>query len=291
MRILPPRRLHALQERQITGISHDGGYAEYTIARAEAVAAIPEDLPAAEAAPLLCAGITVFNALRNSGAAPGDLVAVQGIGGLGHLGVQYARQMGFRTVAIGRGADKEPLARKLGAHDYIDSAAGNPADALQKLGGARVILATAPDSKSMSTLIDGIGSERKNDDRGRKPRVFDGDSASIDRPTPRHTGLAFRLRHRLGGHAELQRADRRPPDDRKISSGKSSRSVSADDQREGKVSRSAGDHVGTGAFVCPNVERAPPKLARDGRIRPSPLRKARPQQSWQHFAKYLVLLQ
>jgi D-arabinose 1-dehydrogenase-like Zn-dependent alcohol dehydrogenase len=142
---------------QITGISHDGGYAEYTIAHAEAVAAIPEDLPAADAAPLLCAGITVFNALRNSGARQGDLVAVQGIGGLGHLGVQYARQMGFRTVAIGRGADKEPLARKLGAHDYIDSTAGNPADALQKLGGARVVLATAPDSKSMSALIDGIG--------------------------------------------------------------------------------------------------------------------------------------
>ncbi|MGB9235220.1 MAG: zinc-binding dehydrogenase [Terriglobales bacterium] len=127
------------------------------ISPAEAVASIPDDLPAAEAAPLLCAGITVFNALRNSGARAGELVAVQGIGGLGHLGVQYARQMGFRTVAIGRGADKQPLARKLGAHDYIDSAAGNPSDALQKLGGAHAILATAPDSKSMSALIDGLG--------------------------------------------------------------------------------------------------------------------------------------
>ncbi len=141
---------------KITAITRDGGYAEYMISPAEAVAAIPDDLPAAEAAPLLCAGITVYNALRNSGARSGDLVAVQGIGGLGHLGIQYARQMGFRTIAIGRGADKQPLARKLGAHDYIDSAVGNSSEALQKLGGARVILATAPDSKSMSALIDGI---------------------------------------------------------------------------------------------------------------------------------------
>ena len=144
------------KNEKITGISYDGGYAEYMIAHAEAVAAMPDDLPAADAAPLLCAGITVFNALRNSGARAGDLVAVHGIGGLGHLGIQYARQMGFRTIAIGRGADKQQLARKLGAHDYIDSAAGNPSEALQKLGGARVILATAPDSKSMSALIDGI---------------------------------------------------------------------------------------------------------------------------------------
>src|SRR6202166_3136286 len=144
------------KNEKITAISHDGGYAEYMVTPAEAVAAIPDDLPAAEAAPLLCAGITVFNALRNSGARPGDLVAVQGIGGLGHLGIQYARQMGFRTVAIGRGKDKETLARKLGAHEYVDSGAGDPSDALQKLGGARVILATAPDSKSISALVDGL---------------------------------------------------------------------------------------------------------------------------------------
>jgi D-arabinose 1-dehydrogenase-like Zn-dependent alcohol dehydrogenase len=142
---------------KITGISFDGGYAEYMIAPAEAVAAIPEGLPADEAAPLLCAGITVYNSLRNAGARPGDLVAVQGIGGLGHLGIQYARQMGFRTVAIGRGQDKEALARKLGAHDYIDTSAEDPAAALQKLGGARVALATAPDSKSMAALTDGLG--------------------------------------------------------------------------------------------------------------------------------------
>jgi len=140
---------------KITAITHDGGYAEYMISPADAVAAIPDELSAADAAPLLCAGITVFNALRNSGARAGDLVAVQGIGGLGHLGVQYARQMGFRTAAIGRGMDKQPLARKLGAHEYIDST-GSPSEALQKLGGAHVILATAPDSKSMSALVDGL---------------------------------------------------------------------------------------------------------------------------------------
>ncbi|HEX4427456.1 MAG TPA: alcohol dehydrogenase catalytic domain-containing protein, partial [Terriglobales bacterium] len=146
---------------KITGISFDGGYAEYMIAPSEAVAAIPEDLPADEAAPLLCAGITVYNSLRNAGARPGDLVAVQGIGGLGHLGIQYARQMGFRTVAIGRGQDKEALARKLGAHHYIDTNVGDPAAALQKLGGARVALATAPDSKSIAALTDGLGKNGK----------------------------------------------------------------------------------------------------------------------------------
>src|SRR4030081_2093762 len=134
---------------KITAISFDGGYAEYMVAPAEAVAAMPDDLPAAEAAPLLCAGITVFNSLRNSGARAGELVAVQGIGGLGHLGIQYAHRMGFRTFAIGRGKDKEALARKLGAAHYVDTAAGAPAQALQKLGGARLILATAPDSKSI----------------------------------------------------------------------------------------------------------------------------------------------
>jgi D-arabinose 1-dehydrogenase-like Zn-dependent alcohol dehydrogenase len=149
------------EKERITGITHDGGYAEYVITPAEAIAVIPEDLPAADAAPLLCAGITVFNALRNSGARPGDLVAVLGIGGLGHLGVQYARQMGFRTVAIGRGKDKEALARKLGAAEYVDSGAGDPSAALQKLGGAHIILATAPDSKSMSAVFNGLGPNGK----------------------------------------------------------------------------------------------------------------------------------
>jgi D-arabinose 1-dehydrogenase-like Zn-dependent alcohol dehydrogenase len=142
---------------KITAIHFDGGYAEYVIVPAEAVALMPDDLLADEAAPLLCAGITVYNALRNSGARAGDLVAVQGIGGLGHLGIQYARQMGFRTVAIGRGGDKQALAKKLGAHEYVDTGAGDPSQALQRLGGASVVLATAPDSKSMSALVDGLG--------------------------------------------------------------------------------------------------------------------------------------
>lgn len=149
------------QRERITAIHFDGGYQEYMVAPAEAVAAMPDDLPSDEAAPLLCAGITVYNSLRNSGARGGDLVAVQGIGGLGHLGIQYARQMGFRTVAIGRGGDKQALAKKLGAHEYIDTTAGSPAEALQKLGGAKVILATAPDSKSMSALIDGVAPNGK----------------------------------------------------------------------------------------------------------------------------------
>jgi D-arabinose 1-dehydrogenase-like Zn-dependent alcohol dehydrogenase len=139
-----------------TSLSFDGGYAEYMLAPAEAVAAMPDDLPSAEAAPLLCAGVTVYNPLRNSGARAGDLVAVQGIGGLGHLGIQCARQMGFRTVAIGRGGDKEALARKLGAHEYLDGGMSAPAESLRKLGGARVILATAPDAKSISALVDGL---------------------------------------------------------------------------------------------------------------------------------------
>ena len=141
----------------ISGISYDGGYAEYMIAPVTAVAAIPESLDDAEAAPLLCAGVTTFNALRHSGALPSDLVAVQGIGGLGHLGVQFASKFGYRTVAIGRGPENATLAKKLGASAYIDSKATNAAAELKKMGGARVILTTAPDSKSMSQLIDGLG--------------------------------------------------------------------------------------------------------------------------------------
>jgi alcohol dehydrogenase/propanol-preferring alcohol dehydrogenase len=142
--------------RKVTGIDFDGGYAEYMIAGEEVLAAIPEELPAEEAGPFMCAGVTVFNALRNSGARAGDVVAVHGIGGLGHLGVQYARQMGFKTVALGRGKDKEALAKKLGAHHYIDSGSADAAAELQKLGGARVILATAPNAKAISPLIDGL---------------------------------------------------------------------------------------------------------------------------------------
>jgi D-arabinose 1-dehydrogenase-like Zn-dependent alcohol dehydrogenase len=142
---------------QIPGISYDGGYADYVIAPAGALASIPEGLSAVEAAPLMCAGVTTFNPLRNSGARPGDLVAILGIGGLGHLGIQFAVKMGFRTVAIARGDDKEPFARKLGASHYIDNQAQDPAGELMKLGGARVILATAPDNKSISTVLGGLG--------------------------------------------------------------------------------------------------------------------------------------
>lgn len=142
---------------QIPGISYDGGYADYMIAPFEALAAIPDELKAAEAAPLLCAGITTYNALRNSGARSGDVVAVLGIGGLGHLGVQFAARMGCRTVAIARGADKGPLARKLGAHHYLDSVAQDFAAELQKLGGARVILSTVTASKAMSAAAAGLG--------------------------------------------------------------------------------------------------------------------------------------
>ena len=142
---------------KITGISSDGGYAEYMVAPVEAVARMPESLDPAEAAPLLCAGITTFNSLRHSGALPGDLVAVQGIGGLGHLGIQFAQKMGFQVAAVGRGPGNAALAKKLGASLYIDSVATNAAAELQKLGGARVILATAPSSKAMSALIDGLG--------------------------------------------------------------------------------------------------------------------------------------
>jgi alcohol dehydrogenase/propanol-preferring alcohol dehydrogenase len=141
----------------ITGITSDGGYADYVIARAEAVAAVPDKLSAVEAAPLMCAGVTTFNALRNSGARAGDLVAVLGLGGLGHLGVQYAVKMGFRTVAIARGKDKEPLARELGAWRYVDSQAGDPAAALHELGGAKVVLATVTNGPAMSATIGGLG--------------------------------------------------------------------------------------------------------------------------------------
>jgi len=141
---------------KVAGISYDGGYQQYMVAPVEALAAIPDTLTDAEAAPLLCAGVTTFNALRHSGGLPGDLVAVQGIGGLGHLGIQYANKFGYKVAAIGRGPDNAVLAKKLGASVYIDSKATNAAEELQKLGGANAILATAPSSKAMSELIDGL---------------------------------------------------------------------------------------------------------------------------------------
>jgi D-arabinose 1-dehydrogenase-like Zn-dependent alcohol dehydrogenase len=146
----------ACEHGQVTGVTYDGGYAEYMIAPTSAVALMPADLSPVEAAPLMCAGVTTFNALRNSGARPGDVVAILGIGGLGHLGVQYAAKMGFQTVAIARGQDKGPLAKQLGASTYIDSQSQDPAAELQKLGGATVILATATSGEAMSATVGGL---------------------------------------------------------------------------------------------------------------------------------------
>jgi len=146
---------------KISGISYDGGYQQYMLAPVEALTAIPEGLGDVDAAPLLCAGITTFNALRHSGAKPGDLVAVLGIGGLGHLGIQFANKFGCKVAAIGRGAENATLARKLGASAYIDNQATNAAEALQKLGGAQVVLATAPSSKSMTEVFDGLAPNGK----------------------------------------------------------------------------------------------------------------------------------
>lgn len=155
---LPCRKgdfVHCTTER-ITGVTHDGGYADYLVSLQEALARVPDDLDSVEAAPLCCAGITVFNGLRNTGVQAGATVAVVGVGGLGHLAIQYAARQGFHTVAISHGSDKQNLARELGAHHYIDSSADNPAQALQALGGADVILATAPNSASMTAVIDGL---------------------------------------------------------------------------------------------------------------------------------------
>lgn len=146
---------------KIPGISYDGGYQQYMLAPMEALVAMPESLSDVDAAPLLCAGITTYNALRHSGAMPGDLVAVQGIGGLGHLGIQFANKFGYKVAAIGRGSENAALAKKLGANAYIDSKSKSAAEELQQLGGAQVILATAPDSKAMSALIDGLAPNGK----------------------------------------------------------------------------------------------------------------------------------
>jgi alcohol dehydrogenase len=142
---------------EISGVTRDGGYATHMIVHVSAVAHVPDDLDVVESAPLLCAGVTTFNALRHTGAAPGDVVAVHGVGGLGHLGIQFAARQGFRTVAVNRGRDKEELAKKLGASDYIDSGAEDPAKALTAMGGAKAILATVTDGKAMQAISGGLG--------------------------------------------------------------------------------------------------------------------------------------
>jgi D-arabinose 1-dehydrogenase-like Zn-dependent alcohol dehydrogenase len=149
------------QNLEVPGISYDGGYEQYMVAPVEALVAMPKSLGDVEAAPLLCAGITMYNSLRHSGALPGDLVAILGIGGLGHLGIQFASKFGYKVAAVGRGSDSAALAQKLGANVYIDNKATNPAEALKKLGGAQVILATAPNSKAMSDVFDGLGPNGK----------------------------------------------------------------------------------------------------------------------------------
>jgi len=149
------------QNPVVLGVTVDGGYAEVMIVEARGITSIPDELSSAEAAPLLCAGITTYNALRNAGLRGGDLVAVQGIGGLGHLGVQFARHMGFRTVAIGRGRDKEKLAKDLGAHVYVDTAVNDAAAVLQRMGGARAILATATSGAAMGPLVSGLAARGK----------------------------------------------------------------------------------------------------------------------------------
>lgn len=149
------------EKARVTGGSRDGGYAEYAVVPAESLARIPDGLDAADAGPLLCAGVTTYNALRNSGARPGDTVAVQGIGGLGHLALQYAAKMGFRTIAVSSGPDKEELARQLGAHEYVDTKTTPAAEGLQKLGGADVMLATAPHAAAIASTLGGLKSRGK----------------------------------------------------------------------------------------------------------------------------------
>ena len=197
------------EKAKITGISFDGGYAEYVVVPREAVARIPADLSAVDAGPLLCAGVTTYNALRNSGARPGDTVAVQGIGGLGHLGIQYAARMGFRTVAISRGQDKEELARQLGAHDYVDTQKEPAAEGLKKLGGADLVLATAPNADAINGTLGGLKA------RG-KLLIVAAPFRAADRPrhaAPQrqdHRRLAERKLDRLGRRDGVQRADERP---------------------------------------------------------------------------------
>lgn len=175
---------------KITGLTADGGYAEYVVAPADALAAVPDALTLAEAAPLMCAGVTTFNGLRHSGARPGDLVAVLGVGGLGHLGVQFAAKMGFETVAIARGAEKEPFARDLGAHHYVDSLSSDVAAELRGLGGAAVVLATVTDSHAMSAAVPGLAA------RGRLVVL-----GVPHEPVPVNAGLLVGGSRSIAGHA------------------------------------------------------------------------------------------
>jgi D-arabinose 1-dehydrogenase-like Zn-dependent alcohol dehydrogenase len=199
----------------VTGFTFDGGYSEYLVAPAQALAAIPDDVAFDDAAPLMCAGVTTFNALRHSGALPGDLVGIEAIGGLGHLAVQFANKFGYRTVAISRGAEAKELALKLGAHAYIDTEAVKPSEELQRLGGAKTILATAPSGKAMSALIDGLGSGRgfHGTDRGC--------AGSIAHGAEDHPGMGRWRSGRFRRHPAIFGDDRSTADDREIPAGPS----------------------------------------------------------------------
>ena len=201
------------RNRKVPGISYDGGYQQYMVAPVEALVPIPDSLADADVAPLLCAGVTTFGALRGSGARPGDLVAVIGVGGLGHLAIQFANKFGYKVAAIGRGSGSEALAKKLGASVYIDTTSTNAAEALQQLGGAQVILATAPSSKAISEAIDGLAPNGKIMVVGVSSEAIQVTPVQLIVPDPNHRRLGFRNTGGLRGHTALRRAERRAADD------------------------------------------------------------------------------
>src|SRR5262249_44667048 len=242
-------------QRKVTGVDFDGGYAEYMLAPVTALAAIPEAVPAEEAGPFMCAGVTVYNALRHAGARAGEVVAVHGIGRLGHLGVQYARQMGFATVAINRGNDKEPLARQPGAHYYIDASAQDAVTALQKLGGARDSgdRAERPGDFSLGGRLVG---QRHPGGGGRPGGAVDDQCNGAHQWEAIRGGLVLRHREGCARHPRIQCLDRGAPDDRNLSAPSRGGRLRAHAQRPGAVSRRAHrrwvtHHAGALPFIRP----------------------------------------
>jgi alcohol dehydrogenase, propanol-preferring len=207
------------QNPVVSGVTVDGGYAEVMIAEARGIASIPDELDSADAAQLLCAGITTYNALRNAGLRGGDLVGVQGVGGLGHVGIQFARSLGFRTVAIGRGREKEKLAQELGAHLYIDSTVNDPADALQRMGGARAILATGTSGEGMGPLVSGLAARGKLIVVGVPPDQIQLSAFSLVFGGRSVYGSLTGTANRSGGHPCLQCSRKHPSDDRDSTAG------------------------------------------------------------------------
>ena len=237
VRTMPARRFRDVRQSQNHGHRFRWRIRRVHDRTGGGLAAIPDELPAEEAGPFMCAGVTVYNALRNSGARGGDVVAVHGIGGLGHLGVQYARQMGFETVALGRGKDKEPLARKLGAHHYIDSGAGDAAAELQKLGGARVILATAPNAKAISALVDGLAVNGNLLVPAAPAEPLTVSALPLIMGQAISGGLVLRHSEGFAGHFGIQRVERRASDDREISAEPRGGSLRTDAQRQSALPR------------------------------------------------------